>query len=225
MWLRQAQSFLNALNYTVPNTLPIGRYQFRVQARSAFGELSSWSETMDFQVVGGPTLLGPASSTFSTRPSFSWASMSGTVGGSESVVPVYDFRLDVDPAKQCGAGELPHSVGADIDRRIPFRLLCQSVGIEQCCWLEPSDTTSNYSNVVEFYVGGNPVVNRNRFHNRHYADNLVEIRRRCFGLPDLHCSGFQPDRCLSCSRPELDRCHSHRRRLWRRVSIERGCEQ
>jgi hypothetical protein len=153
-----ARSGLNALNYTVPSNLPIGRYQFRVQARSAFGELSSWSETMAFQVVGGPSLTGPASSTFNTRPSFSWTNMSGNVGGSTNVVPVYDFRLDLI---------LPNNVP-----QVGFRT---ANGLTSPAYTIPtalpagryramvlartSDTTSNFSNVVEFIVGGNPVVN------------------------------------------------------------------
>jgi hypothetical protein len=152
------QSGLNALNYTVPSSLPIGRYQFRVQARSAFGELSSWSDTMDFQIVSGPTLLGPASSTFNTRPSFSWTNMSGTVGGTESVVPVYDFRLDVVlPNNVVQANFRTASGLTSPSYTLPTAL---PVGRYRAMVLaRTSDTTSNYSNIVEFYVGGNPVVN------------------------------------------------------------------
>jgi len=152
------ESGLNALNYTVPSSLPIGRYQFRVQARSAFGELSSWSDTMDFQIVGGPTLLGPASSTFNTRPSFSWTNMSGTVGGTESVVPVYDFRLDVVLPNNVVQANFRTATGlASPSYTLPTAL---PVGRYRAMVLaRTSDTTSNYSNVVEFYVGGNPVVN------------------------------------------------------------------
>ncbi len=152
------ESGLNALNYTVPSSLPIGRYQFRVQARSAFGELSSWSDTMDFQIVGGPTLLGPASSTFNTRPSFSWTNMSGTVGGTESVVPVYDFRLDVVLPNNVVQANFRTATGlASPSYTLPTAL---PVGRYRAMVLaRTSDTTSNYSNIVEFYVGGNPVVN------------------------------------------------------------------
>lgn len=153
-----AQSGLNALNYTIPNDLPIGRYQFRVQARSAFGELSSWSDPMAFQVVGGPTLTGPASSTFNTRPSFSWTNMSGNVGGSTNVVPVYDFRLDVIlPNNVVQANFRTASGLTSPSYTLPSAL---PVGQYRAMVLaRTSDTTSNYSNFVEFYVGGNPVVN------------------------------------------------------------------
>ena len=153
-----AQSGLNALNYTVPSSLPIGRYQFRVQARSAFGELSSWSESMDFQVVGGPTLLGPASSTFNTRPSFSWTNMSGNVGGSTTVVPVYDFRLDlILPNNVTQVGFRTANGLTSPAYTIPTAL---PAGRYRAMVLaRTADTTSNYSNIVEFIVGGNPVVN------------------------------------------------------------------
>lgn len=153
-----AQGGLFALNYTVPSSLPIGRYQFRVQARSAFGELSSWSDTMDFQIVGGPTLLGPASSTFNTRPSFSWTNMSGTVGVSTNVVPVYDFRLDVIlPNNVVQANFRTASGLTSPSYTLPTAL---PVGQYRAMVLaRTADTTSNYSNFVEFYVGGNPVVN------------------------------------------------------------------
>ena len=153
-----AQSGLNALNYTVPSSLPIGRYRFRVQARSAFGELSSWSNTMDFQIVGGPALAGPASSTFNTRPSFSWTNMSGTVGGSASIVPIYDFRLDIVLPNNVIQANFRTASGLTspsytLPTALPagrYRAMVQA---------RTSDTFSNYSNVIEFYVGGNPVVN------------------------------------------------------------------
>jgi hypothetical protein len=152
------ESGLFALNYTVPSSLPIGRYQFRVQARSAFGELSSWSDTMDFQIVGGPSLTGPASSTFNTRPSFSWTNMSGTVGVSTNVVPVYDFRLDVIlPNNVVQANFRTASGLTSPSYTLPTAL---PVGQYRAMVLaRTADTTSNYSNFVEFYVGGNPVVN------------------------------------------------------------------
>lgn len=153
-----AQSGLNALNYTVPSDLPIGLYRFRVQARTAFGELSSWSDTMDFQIVGGPTLTGPASSTFITRPSFSWTNMSGTVGGTTTVVPVYDFRLDAVLPNNVVQANFRTATGlTSPSLTLPTAL---PVGRYRAMVLaRTSDTTSNYSNVVEFYVGGNPVVN------------------------------------------------------------------
>lgn len=153
-----AQSGLNALNYTVPSDLPIGRYRFRVQARSAFGELSTWSDTMDFQIVGGPTLTGPASSTFDTTPSFAWTNMTGTVGGVATTVPAYEFRLDVVLPNNVVQAFFRSAYGLStnsytIPTALPvgrYRAMVRAM---------TADTTSNYSNVVEFYVGGNPVVN------------------------------------------------------------------
>jgi hypothetical protein len=113
---------------------------------------------MDFQIVSGPTLLGPASSTFNTRPSFSWTNMSGTVGGTESVVPVYDFRLDVVlPNNVVQANFRTASGLTSPSYTLPTAL---PVGRYRAMVLaRTSDTTSNYINIVEFYVGGNPVVN------------------------------------------------------------------
>ena len=152
-----AESGLNALNYTVPSNLPIGLYQFRVQARSAFGELSSWSDPMDFQIVAGPTLLGPASSTFNTKPSFSWTNMSGTVGGSATINPVYDFRLDLILPNNVVQANFRTALGrTSTSYTLPTAL---PVGLYRAMVLgRTSDTTSNYSNVIEFYVGGTPVV-------------------------------------------------------------------
>ncbi|MFM7837329.1 MAG: hypothetical protein ACKPJD_36510, partial [Planctomycetaceae bacterium] len=49
-------SGINALSYTIPNDLPIGRYRFWAQARSAFGDISGWSIASDFQIVAAPVL-------------------------------------------------------------------------------------------------------------------------------------------------------------------------
>ena len=153
-----SQSGLNALNYKVPGTLPIGRYQFRVQARTAFGELSDWSTPMEFQVTTAPTISGPASSTFNTRPAFSWTSMAGTVGGSANVAPVYDFRLDVVLPNGSVQTNYRSALGLfKTSYTIPTAL---PAGRYRAMVLaRTSDTTGNYSTFLEFSVGGVPVVN------------------------------------------------------------------
>ena len=157
-----AQSGINALNYTVPGVLPIGRYQYRVQARSAFGELSDWSITKDFTVVSGPMLSGPATSTFNVKPSFTWSNMSGTVGGTATVVPAYDFRLDIvlpngivqaNYQSALGLSTTSHTLTTALPNgRYRAMVLARTADAS-------GQILSNYSNVVEFYVGGNPVVN------------------------------------------------------------------
>jgi parallel beta-helix repeat protein len=153
-----SQGGLNALNYTVPGTLPIGRYQFRVQARTAFGELSDWSTPMEFQVVAAPTISGPASSTFNTRPVFSWTNMTRTVGGSANVVPVYDFRLDL--VLPNGSVQTSYRTASGLfgtSYTLPTAL---PAGLYRAMVLaRTSDTTGNYSTFLEFSVGGVPVVN------------------------------------------------------------------
>lgn len=153
-----AQSGLNALNYTVPGNLPIGRYQFRVQARSAFGELSDWSIPMEFQIVAAPTVTGPASSTFNTKPTFSWTNMAGAVGGGATITPVYDFRLDfVLPNGTVQANYRSASGLNGTSYTIPTAL---PAGLYRAMVLaRTADTTGDNSTFLEFYVGGNPVVN------------------------------------------------------------------
>ena len=117
---------------------------------------------MNFQVVGGPVLSGPGSSTFDTTPSFTWSNMGGTVGGSASINPAYDFRLDII---------LPNGTSQIVQAnyRVAQGLSTTSYTIPTAAALpaglyramvraRTADTTSNYSNIVEFIVGGNPVV-------------------------------------------------------------------
>ena len=153
-----AQSGLNALNYKVPGTLPIGRYEFRVQARTAFGELSDWSTPMEFQIVAAPTISGPASSTFNKKPTFTWTNMAGKVGGSVNVVPAYDFRLDIvlpngivqaNYRSATGLSGTSYTIPTDLPAG-RYRAMVQA---------RTSDTTSDYSAFFEIIVGGNPVVN------------------------------------------------------------------
>jgi hypothetical protein len=84
--------------------------------------------------------------------------MSGTVGVSTNVVPVYDFRLDVIlPNNVVQANFRTASGLTSPSYTLPTAL---PVGQYRAMVLaRTADTTSNYSNFVEFYVGGNPVVN------------------------------------------------------------------
>ena len=148
---------INALNFTVPADLPIGQYQFKVRALSAFGELSDWSPSMNFQIVAAPILLGPASSTFNRTPSFAWNDMAGIVGGVLAGATSYDFSLDFIPA--AGQSDVIYSVVSTtntdytIARTLPLGLYQAKVRARS------ADTLGDYSSILEFYVGGNPVVN------------------------------------------------------------------
>ena len=149
---------LNALSFTVPNDLPIGRYSFRVQARSAFGELSDWSTTMEFQVVAAPIVTGPASSTFDTTPFFTWTDMTGVVGGVAAGATAYDFRLDI--VLSSGTVQQGYRVANGLvnpEYTIPTAL---PIGLYRAVVrARNSDTNGDFSSVLEFYVGGRPVVN------------------------------------------------------------------
>ncbi len=150
-------SGINALSYTIPSDLPIGRYQFRVQARTAFGELSEWSEPTSFQVVAPPVLSGPGASTFDATPSFTWTDMTGFVGGVTSAISSYEFLLDFVPA--AGVPDVTYPVvtrtinSYTIPSNLPNGLYRAQVRAKT------ADTTSDFSTILEFYVGGRPVVN------------------------------------------------------------------
>ncbi len=88
------QEGLSSLSVTVPTNLPIGRYLYWVRAKSAFGDLSSWSIPLQFQIVTEPTLLGQGSSTFDTTPTFTWNNMAQIVGGKPTGATSYDFEMD-----------------------------------------------------------------------------------------------------------------------------------
>jgi hypothetical protein len=148
---------INALNFTVPADLPIGQYQFKARALSAFGELSDWSPSLGFQIVAAPILSGPGSSTFSRTPSFAWNDMAGIVGGTFAGATSYDFSLDFIPA--AGQPDVFYSVVSTtntdytIARTLPLGLYQARVRARS------ADITGDYSAILEFYVGGNPVVN------------------------------------------------------------------
>jgi len=149
---------INALNYTIPFDLPIGRYRFAVQARTAFGELSDLSLPKDFQIVAAPTVTGPSSSTFNRTPSFAWNDMSGIVGGVMGGATSYDFALDFIPAAGQADVAYPVITGLrntdyTVTRTLPLGLYRATVRARS------ADVIGDFSTVLEFYVGGIPVVN------------------------------------------------------------------
>jgi hypothetical protein len=148
-------SGIAALNYTVPTNLPIGRYQYRVQARSAFGAVSELSTPRTFQIVTAPTLSGPGASTFDTTPSFSWTNLKTTLKGKTAGAQSYDFRL-VSVVNGKEIFEFERSVSSTsytIPTALPhgtYRAYVRGVN---------SDIQGNFSSAREFVVGGRPVVN------------------------------------------------------------------
>ncbi len=152
-------SNINALNYTIPTDLPIGRYRYWVQARSAFGDLSNWSAPKDFQIVTSPTLTGPSSSTFDTTPSFSWTNMATTLNGQPAGATSYEFQIDqvlstsvVSRFRFVAGLTSPNYTLPDTDA-LPvgnYRALVRA---------RSADTQGDFSFAISFFVGGRPVVN------------------------------------------------------------------
>ncbi len=140
---------LNALNYTPPSNLPMGRYRYWVQATSAFGDVSAWSLGMDFQVVASPALSGPSSSTFNTKPSFNWTAVAGA--------ETYEFRMDRVLATSVVENYINVTgltqTGYNVPTDLPTGLYRAFVRARR------SDTQGDYSFALQFFVGGRPIVN------------------------------------------------------------------
>lgn len=152
-------SNINALNFTIPSDLPIGRYRYWVQARSAFGDLSNWSAPLDFQIVTGPTLTGPASSTFDTTPSFAWTNMAATLNGLPAGATSYEFRIDqvlsttVTTNFRFVAGLTSPSY------TLPDTDLLPIGNYRAYVRARSADTQGDFSFALAFFVGGRPNVN------------------------------------------------------------------
>ena len=218
-----AQSGLNALNYKVPSNLPLGNYSFRVRAISAFGDVSDWSAAINpFQIVTAPTLTGPGASTFSTKPTFSWTNLSGSVGVGAAIVPVYDFVLDqvspsgvVTPNFRIANGltttsyTIPTALPAGLYRA---RVLART-----------SDTTGDYSTILEFSVDGVPVVNAigsTQTRHQRFPGSLLTVRRVTRSL--LLWIPIRPK--FWFSKQALDHSPTRRQSHSPRVSTVSGCE-
>ena len=152
-------SGLNALSFTVPKDLPIGRYRFWAQARSAFGDVSNWSVQKDFQVVSAPVLAGPSSSTFDTTPTFSWNDMSAMLNGT---VPAgatsYDFRLDQVLATSVVENfKFRNTTATTVT--IPDAEALPTGIYRAYVRARSADTQGDYTKFLEFFVGGRPKLN------------------------------------------------------------------
>ncbi len=152
-------SGINALNYTIPNDLPIGRYRFWAQARSAFGDISGWSSpALDFQIVTAPTLSGPSSSTFSTTPSFTWTNMATTLIGRPAGATSYDFRID----QVLTTSVIPNYIFQNTTATaftVPASKALPNGTYRAYVRARSADTQGDYTKMLEFFVGGRPNVN------------------------------------------------------------------
>ncbi len=151
-------SGLDALSFTVPEDLPIGRYRYWVQATSAFGDRSAWSRPQDFQIVTSPVLAGPSSATFDSTPTFTWTAMSATLpNGRAGGASLYDFRLD----RLVGATRIPDYITitqAGTSFTVPDGQALPDGIYQAFVRAKSSDTLGDYSARLEFFVGGRPVI-------------------------------------------------------------------
>jgi hypothetical protein len=152
-------SGLNALNFTVPKDLPIGRYRFWAQARSAFGDVSNWSVQNDFQVVSAPVLAGPSSATFDTTPTFSWSDMSAMLNGTiPAGATSYDFRLDQVLATSVVENfKFRNTTATTVT--IPDAEALPTGIYRAYVRARSADTQGDYTKFLEFFVGGRPKLN------------------------------------------------------------------
>jgi len=152
-------SGLNALNFTVPKDLPIGRYRFWAQARSAFGDVSNWSVQKDFQVVSAPALMGPSSSTFDNTPTFSWSDMSAMFNGTiPAGATSYDFRLDQVLSTSVVENYIFRNTPATTYTVPDPQALPQGI-YRAYVRARSADTQGDYTKFLEFFVGGRPKLN------------------------------------------------------------------
>ena len=152
-------SGLGSLNFTVPKDLPIGRYRFWAQARSAFGDFSNWSVQKDFQIVTAPTLNGPSSSTFDTTPTFSWNNMSALLNGSiPAGATSYDFRMDQVLTTSVVENYIFRNTTDTTFTVDDARPLPQGI-YRAYVRARSADTQGDYTKFIEFFVGGRPKVN------------------------------------------------------------------
>lgn len=158
---------ITALNYTVPANLPIGQYTFWVRARNQFGFNSNWSQPQKFSVVAWPTLTGPSSSTFITRPTFNWTNMTSTLLGRTAGAARYEFRLYAPDPVTNSFVELPQYTVTNLTTNsytIPtdlpignYRAYVRGIANGRPTANVP-ETVSDFSFFLSFFVGGRPEV-------------------------------------------------------------------
>jgi hypothetical protein len=151
-------SNINALSFTIPQPLPLGRYRYWVQARSAFGDISNWSPPGDFQVVAAPVLSGPSSSTFDNTPSFSWTSLSGLLNGTiPAGATAYDLRIDQVLSTSVVFGYQMYTVSTT-SVTVPDSQALPVGTYRARIRARSADVQGDYSVMLEFYVGGRPII-------------------------------------------------------------------
>jgi len=144
-------SNINALSFTVPQPLGLGSYRYWVMATSAFGDTSNWSVPKDFQVVAAPVLSGPSSSTFDSTPSFSWSRLGAATS--------YDLRIDQVLPTSVVVGFRMFTTGSVTSLTVPDNQALPNGTYRARIRARSADTQGDYSVMLEFSVGGRPIVN------------------------------------------------------------------
>ncbi|MCA9058253.1 MAG: hypothetical protein KDA85_07125 [Planctomycetaceae bacterium] len=159
---------LTSLNYTLGSNLPIGSYTFWVRATNVFGVSSNWSNATSFEVVEPPALSGPASSTFSTQPTFSWTNLAATlprkVGNTTVQVPTGASSYDLE-IRDAISGAIVYTANGltSITHTITTPLIVSTydarVRAHAVSNGSAAATTTDWSAPLRFFVGGRPNVN------------------------------------------------------------------
>lgn len=151
---------INALSFTLPQSLVLGRYRYWVMASSAFGENSGWSLAKDFQVVAAPVVSGVSSSTFDNTPTFNWTSLSGFINGNiPAGATSYDVRIDQVLPTSVVTGFRSATV-TGTTYTVPDNLALPTNYIYRAyVRARSADTQGDFSVKLEFFVGGRPNLN------------------------------------------------------------------
>ena len=159
---------INSLSYTVPADLPIGQYTFWVRANNASGVTSNWSVPKSFSVVTAPVLSGPSQATLNVRPTFAWTNQMTTLDSRPTGAARYEFRLYATNFTNTSEVELTAFRQTNlttntytIPTNLPFggyRAYVRSIANGNTA-TGAASTTTNWSSVLYFVVGGGPLVN------------------------------------------------------------------
>lgn len=152
---------LTTLSRTIPTNLPIGRYLYWVRAKSAYGDLSNWSIPVAFEIVTEPTLQGPGSSTFNTRPTFTWNNLTQVLGGKLAGATTYEFELDnlsTNTTNYLTAYGLT-STSYTVPNALPVGQYRARVRARATVTPSANSTQGDFSFPYFIFVGGRPEVN------------------------------------------------------------------
>ena len=145
-------------SFTPPDKLPVGEYRVWVQAQTGTGEPSAWSSSYDFEIVTPPVINSFGTSTFNNQPTITWNAQErvdrwqvwvNEVGNNNPVV-LYNLT---DPADQVTTNsfQFPDTVP---DGR--YRVWVGGFATNEATG---KVTTTQWSSVYQFDIGGRPSLN------------------------------------------------------------------